>query len=105
MYEQQQQPFSTAHRLWPCVCVIAPSYKHSIKQPLQFFFIGNQIFFLIQKKLENCIIIIVVVELSTALSTAVLLSIVVALLTLGAYIISTDYYHFKILIIMDTMSK
>ncbi len=62
-------------------------------------------FFPNTKKLENCIIIIVVVELSTALSTAVLLSIVVALLTGGAYILSTDYSHLKVLNILDSMPK
>ena len=92
MYEQQQQPFSTAHRLWLGVCVCDSAKLQAQHQATVTIFLHRKSdFFPNTKKLENCIIIIVVVELSTALSTAVLLSIVVALLTVGAYIISTDY--------------
>ena len=89
-----------------CVCVCDSAKLQAQHQATVTIFLHRKSdFFPNTKKLENCIIIIVVVELSTALSTAVLLSIVVALLTVGAYIISTDYTYIKVLNILATLSK
>ena len=90
-----------------CVCVCDSAKLQAQHQATVTIFLHRKSDFFpnTKKKLENCIIIIVVVELSTALSTAVLLSIVVALLTVGAYIISTDYSLLKVLNILDTMQK